>query len=347
MKKNKLYLIAEMGVNFYDTAKQLNILPLEAAKLYIDKAAEAGIDCAKFQSYKANTIVSKNSPAYWDTTKEATKTQYKLFQKFDGFGEAEYKELCDYTHRKGMDFTSTPFDYASADYLYDMVDFYKISSSDLSNIPFIKHIAAKGKPMVVSVGAAYLSEVDEAIRAMKEVGNNDISILHCVLSYPTDPKDANLKIIETLKKVFPDVKVGFSDHVAPDPTMMTLATAYILGSEIIEKHFTLDKTLTGNDHYHSGDPEDFKKARANFDMIDTVLGNPEKTVLDCELVPRREARRSLVLTRSMKAGEKITEKDIMPKRPGTGISPKYTDILLGRAVKQDLEEDTILTWDMV
>ena len=347
MKKNKLYLIAEMGVNFYDTAKQLNITPLEAAKLYIDKAAEAGIDCAKFQSYKANTIVSKNSPAYWDTTKEATKTQYELFQKFDGFGESEYKELCDYTHSKGMDFTSTPFDYASADYLYDMVDFYKISSSDLSNIPFIKHIAAKGKPMVVSVGAAYLSEVDEAIRAMKEVGNNDISILHCVLSYPTDPKDANLKIIETLKKVFPDVKVGFSDHVAPDPTMMTLATAYILGSEIIEKHFTLDKTLTGNDHYHSGDPEDFKKARANFDMIGTVLGNPEKTVLDCELVPRREARRSLVLTRSMKAGEKITEKDIMPKRPGTGISPKYTDIVLGRAVKQDLEEDTILTWDMV
>lgn len=336
-----------MGVNFYDTAKQLNISPLEAAKLYIDKAAEAGIDCAKFQSYKANTIVSKNSPAYWDTTKEATKTQYELFQKFDGFGEAEYKELCDYTHSKGMDFTSTPFDYVSADYLYDMVDFYKISSSDLSNIPFIKHIAAKGKPMVVSVGAAYLSEVDEAIRAMKEVGNNDISILHCVLSYPTDPKNANLKIIETLKKVFPDVKVGFSDHVAPDPTMMTLATAYILGSEIIEKHFTLDKTLTGNDHYHSGDPEDFKKARANFDMIDTVLGNPEKTVLDCELVPRREARRSLVLTRSMKAGEKITEKDIMPKRPGTGISPKYTDIVLGRAIKQDLEEDTILTWDMV
>lgn len=347
MKKNKLYLIAEMGVNFYDTAKQLNISPLEAAKLYIDKAAEAGIDCAKFQSYKANTIVSKNSPAYWDTTKEATKTQYELFQKFDDFGESEYKELCDYTHSKGMDFTSTPFDYASADYLYDMVDFYKISSSDLSNIPFIKHIAAKGKPMVVSVGAAYLSEVDEAIRAIKEVGNNDISILHCVLSYPTDPKDANLRIIETLKKVFPDVKVGFSDHVAPDPTMMTLATAYILGSEIIEKHFTLDKTLTGNDHYHSGDPEDFKKARANFDMIDTVLGNPEKTVLDCELVPRREARRSLVLTRSMKAGEKITEKDIMPKRPGTGISPKYTDIVLGRAVKQDLEEDTILTWDMV
>lgn len=347
MRKTKPYVIAEMGVNFYDTAKVMNITPLEAAKLYIDKAAEVGIDCAKFQSYKAGTIVSKNSPAYWDTTKEATKTQYELFQKFDSFGERDYRELCDYTHSKGMDFTSTPFDYNSADYLYEMVDFYKISSSDLSNLPFIKHIAAKGKPMIVSVGAAYLSEVDEAIRAMKEVGNLDITILHCVLSYPTDPKNANLKIIETLKKDFPDVKVGFSDHVAPDENMMTLATAYMLGAEVIEKHFTLDKTLPGNDHYHAGNPEDFKKAISNFKWIDTVLGSEEKTVLECEKTPRREARRSLVLTRNMEAGEIIKKEDLMPKRPGTGISPIYTDIVVGRKVLKDLEEDTILTWDMI
>ena len=344
---SKPYLIAEMGVNFYDTAKQMNITPLEAAKLYIDKAAEAGIDCAKFQSYKANTIVSKNSPAYWDTSKESTKTQYELFQKFDSFGEKEYRELCEYTHSKGMDFTSTPFDYASADYLYDMVDFYKISSSDLSNIPFIKHIGKKGKPVYMSVGAAYLSEVDEAVRALKEVGCKDIVIFHCVLSYPTDPKNANLRIIETLKKDFPDVRVGFSDHVAPDDTMMTLATAYLLGAEVIEKHFTLDKTLSGNDHYHAGDPSDFKKAIENFKWIDDVLGSPEKTVLECELVPRREARRSLVLTRDMKAGEVIKESDLMPKRPGTGISPKFANIVIGRSVKNDLKEDTILTWDMV
>ena len=121
---SRLYLIAEMGVNFYDTASVLDISPLEAAKLYIDKAAEAGIDCAKFQSYKAGTIVSKFAPAYWDTTKETAKSQYELFRKFDHFGEKEYGELCDYTHSKGVDFTSTPFDYASADYLYDMVDWY-------------------------------------------------------------------------------------------------------------------------------------------------------------------------------------------------------------------------------
>lgn len=347
MRTSKPYVIAEMGVNFYDTAKALNISPLEAAKLYIDKAADAGVDCAKFQSYKADTIVSKNSPAYWDLTKEPTKTQHALFKKHDSFNEDDYKILCDYTHEKGMDFTSTPFDYNSADFLENMVDFYKISSSDLSNLPFICHIGSKGKPVYISVGASYLSEVDEAIRVLKESGCEDIVILHCVLSYPTDPGNANLRVIETLKKVFPDVRVGFSDHVAPDDTMMTLATAYLLGAEVIEKHFTLDKTLQGNDHYHAGDSEDFRRAINNFKWIDTVLGRPEKTILECEETPRREARRSLVLTRNMKAGEVITESDIMAKRPGTGIAPKFTDIVIGRTIRMDLEEDTVLTWEMV
>ena len=315
--------------------------------MYIDAAAEAGIDCAKFQSYKASTIVSKNSPAYWDTTKEPTKTQYELFLKHDGFGESEYRELCEYTHAKGLDYTSTPFDYASADYLYDMVDFYKISSSDLSNIPFIHHIGSKGKPVFISVGAAYLSECDEAIRTLKESGCKDIVVLHCVLSYPTELKDANLRIIQTLKKTFPDIRIGYSDHVAPDETMITLATAYLLGAEVIEKHFTLDKSLSGNDHYHSGDPNDFKKAIYNFTMIDNILGSSEKTVFDCELIPRREARRSLVLTHDMKAGDVIKKGDLMPKRPGTGISPQFEDIIIGRKIISDLPEDTILTWSMV
>lgn len=336
-----------MGVNFYDTARVLNITPMEAAKMYIDKAAEAGVNCAKFQSYKAGTIVSKNSPAYWDLTKEPTKTQYDLFLKHDHFDEQDYWELCEYTHLKGMDYTSTPFDYASADYLEEMVDFYKISSSDLSNLPFIRHIAGKGKPVYMSVGASYLSEVDEAVRILKEAKCQDIVLLHCVLSYPTDPKNANLRVIETLKNIYPDVRIGFSDHVAPDNNMITLSTAYILGAEVIEKHFTLDKSLQGNDHYHSGDPEDFKKAIANFRWIDKILGSSEKTVLDCEIVPRREARRSLVLTKEIKAGEVFKKEDLMPKRPGTGIPPKYADIIVGRVAKMDLKEDTILTWEMI
>ena len=347
MRITKPYLIAEIGVNYYDTAKVLNITPLDAAKLYIDEVAKAGIDCAKFQTYKANKIVSKNSPAYWDTSKESTKSQFELFQKFDHFGEKEYKELSNYAHSKGIDFTSTPFDYDSADYLSDMVDFYKISSSDLNNLPFIRHIAKKGKPIIISAGASYLSEVDEAIRTIKDAGCDDITVLHCVLSYPTDPKNANLRIIETLKKDFSDIKIGYSDHVAPDKTMMTLTAAYMLGAEVIEKHFTLDKTLPGNDHYHAGNPEDFKTAIRNFKWINNVLGTGNKTVLECEQIPRREARRSLVLTRDMKCGDIIKSEDLMPKRPGTGISPIYADIVIGRTIKKDLPEDTILTWDMV
>lgn len=343
----KPYVIAEMGVNFYDTARELNISPLEAAKLYIDRAAKAGIDCAKFQSYKAGTIVSKNSPAYWDMAKEPTKTQYELFLKYDHFDEAQYRELAQYAHAKGMDFTSTPFDYASADYLYELVDFYKISSSDLSNHPFIRYIAAKGKPVFLSVGASYLSETEEAVRILKEEGCRDIVLLHCVLSYPTAPQDANLNVITTLRRVFPDLRIGFSDHVAPDDTMMTLAAAYMLGAEVIEKHFTLDKTLSGNDHYHAGDPQDFKKAIRNFHWIDTVQGSAEKTVLACEQVPRREARRSLVVTRNMKAGEKLTRQVLMAKRPGTGISPKDEELVLGRVLTRDVAEDTIVTWDMI
>ncbi len=347
MRNSKPYVIAEMGVNFYDTAKVMGITPLEAAKLYIDKAAEAGIDCAKFQSYKAETIAAKDSPSYWDLNANPITSQYELFKGLDHFNKEDYQELCDYTHSKGMDFTSTPFDYASADYLESMVDFYKIASADCSNLPFVRHIAEKGKPVMLSVGACYLSEVDEAVRVIKGAGCKDLTLLHCVLSYPTKPQEANLRVIQTLKRDFPDLKIGYSDHVAPDPTMQTLSTAYMLGAKVLEKHFTLDKTLKGNDHFHAGEPEDFKKAIANFRWIDAVLGSAEKTVFDCELIPRKEARRSLVLTKAMKAGEVIRKEDLMPKRPGTGISPKYTDIVIGRAVKRDLDEDTILTWDMV
>lgn len=343
----KPYLIAEIGVNFYDTAKELGITPMEAAKMYVKAAKESGCDAAKFQSYKANTIVSKNSPAYWDTTKEPTPTQHALFLKHDHFNKEDYQELCDYCKEVGIDFMSTPFDYASADYLDSMVDIYKISSSDLSNTPFIRHIAKKGKPIYISAGAAYLSEVEEAVRLIKSEGNNNICVLHCVLSYPTINENANLRVIQTLKKVFPDIQVGYSDHTMPDDNMAILTAAWMLGADVIEKHFTLNKNLTGNDHYHAGDPDDFKKFVHNVDVLMDALGSDEKTVFPCEMTPRREARRSLVLTRDMKAGEVITEKDLMPKRPGTGINPRYIDIVIGRKVLTDLAEDTILTWDMI
>jgi sialic acid synthase SpsE len=343
----KPFVIAEIGVNFYDTARVKHITPLEAAKNYIYAAKEAGVDAVKFQSYKADTIVSKASPAYWDLTKEPTKTQYELFQKHDSFNEEEYRSLYEYCNELGIKFMSTPFDYASADYLSDMVDIFKISSSDITNHPFLEHIARKGKPIYLSVGASYLSEVEEAVRIIQSAGCDELCLLHCVLSYPCKNEDANLTMIQGLKRIFPALKIGYSDHTLPDKTMTILTTAYLYGAEVIEKHFTLDKTLSGNDHYHAGDPEDFKTAIKNFDLIGVVSGGSEKTVLDCELIPRREARRSLVLLRDMKIGEIITEDCIMAKRPGTGISPKYTEVVLGRRIKYDLPEDTILTWDMI
>ena len=344
---NKPYIIAEAGVNFYDTAKTRGVTPLEEALFYVDEAKRAGVDAIKFQTYKAETIASVNSPAYWDTNAEPTKTQFELFKKFDHFGREEYQKLYEHSKEIGIDFLSTPFDYESADYLYDMMDIYKISSSDLSNEPFIRYIARKGKPIILSVGASYLSEVEQAVRVMKEEGCKDISLLHCVLSYPCSYEDANLNIITTLKEVFPDIKVGYSDHTLPDDTMTTLTTAYLLGAEIIEKHFTLDKTLQGNDHYHAADPDDFIKAIHNFELCNKVIGQKEKTVLECEKNSRREARRSLVLNRDMKEGEVITEKDLISKRPGTGISPGYTNIVLGRKVLKDCKKDTILTWELI
>jgi len=228
-----------------------------------------------------------------------------------------------------------------------MCDIYKISSSDLSNLPFVQHIAKKGKPIFLSVGASYLSEIEEAVRTIEAENCPELCLLHCVLSYPCEDKDANLSVITTLKQVFPKLKIGYSDHTRPDSSMTILSMAYQLGAEVIEKHFTLDKTLKGNDHYHAGDPEDFKTAIRNFDKIKIAMGSMEKTVLDCEVVPRREARRSLVLTRDMKAGEKIKHDDIMAKRPGTGISPKHSNIVIGREVRQDLKEDTVLIWEMI
>lgn len=341
------YIIAEVGVNFYDTAKAEGISPLQAAKKYIFEAKNAGIDAVKFQSYKADTIVSKNSPAYWDLSKEPTPTQHELFKKHDGFDQEDYQHLCDYCKELEIDFMSTPFDFESADFLEDMVSVYKISSSDLNNIPFLRHIARKGKPIFLSVGASYLSEIEEAVRVLTDEGCPDICLMHCVLSYPTKNEDANLNMIKTLKRIFPNTRIGYSDHTMPDKTMTILTTAYLFGAEVIEKHFTLDKSLTGNDHYHAGDPNDFKVALDNFQLIETIGGQEEKTVLDCEITPRREARRSLVIARDLKKGEVIKPEDIQLKRPGTGIAPKYMDLVIGREVTRDLEEDTVLTWDMV
>ena len=341
------FLIGEIGVNFYDIAKKENITPMDAAKLMIKEAKNAGIDAVKFQTYKAEKIASKNSPAYWDLDEEPTTSQFELFKKFDTFGPEEYRELAEYCREIGIIFLSTPFDFEAIDFLDDLMDVYKISSSDLTNIPFIKAIALKNKPIILSTGASTLKEIKEAVNAIEEVSNVDIGLMHCVLSYPTKDEDANLLMIKDIKEQFEGYDIGYSDHTKPDDKMLILTTAYLYGANIIEKHFTLDKTLTGNDHYHAMDVEDVKTFNENIELINKIKGKKVKQPLVCESLSRKEARRSIVASKDIKKGEEITKDNITFKRPGTGISPSKVDEIIGMTANEDITEDTLLTYEML
>ena len=343
----KPFLIAEIGVNFYDIAEKEGMSDMDAAKLMIDEAKACGVDAVKFQSYKAETIASRNSPAYWDLSEEPTTSQFDLFKKFDKFGAEEYRELADYCREVGIVFLSTPFDFDSVDYLDEFMDIYKISSSDLTNIPFIKYIASKNKPILLSTGASTIKEIKDAVRAIEDVSTVDIAVMHCVLSYPTSYEDANLLMIKDLVKQFPDYEIGYSDHTKPDENMMILTTAYNYGAVILEKHFTLDKTLAGNDHYHAMDPSDVSKFRKNVEFLSKINGSSNKQPLICESSARREARRSIVAKKDIKKGESISLEDVTFKRPGTGISPSEIDSVIGKTAKTDICEDTLIDFEML
>lgn len=341
------FLIAEIGVNFYDIAREEEITDMQAAKLMIDEAKKCGVDAVKFQSYKAETIASKNSPAYWDLSEEPTTSQFELFKKFDKFGAEEYRELAEYCREVGIMFLSTPFDFASVDYLDEFMDIYKISSSDLTNIPFIQYIASKNKPILLSTGASTLNEIKQAVKAIEEVSTVDIAIMHCVLSYPTAYEDANLLMIKDLAENFPDYEIGYSDHTKPDSNMVVLTTAYNYGATILEKHFTLDKSLQGNDHYHAMDPNDVLVFRNNVGFLSKINGKKNKQPLICESSSRKQARRSIVAVRDIKQGETIARDDLTFKRPGTGIYPSEIDKVIGKTAKVDISEDALLDFDML
>lgn len=341
------FIIAEIGVNYYDIAMKENIENVEAAKLMIREASKAGADAVKFQSYKAEKIASRFSPAYWDTTKESTKSQYELFKKFDHFGEDEYRELAKYAEGQDAIFISTPFDEDAVDYLNDLMPLFKISSSDITNLPFIKYIANKNKPVFLSTGASTVDEIKCAVNAIENANNDKIALLHCILNYPTKYEDANLGMISHLKNLFDNYLVGYSDHTVPDPNMIVLTTAVLFGSKIIEKHFTLDKTLPGNDHYHSMDPDDLKIFSQNLDLLDKIIGKTKKEPLDSEQSSRMYARRSLVAKRAINKGSVIQKSDITCKRPGTGLSPSLLDEIIGGIALEFIDEDEILTCNKV
>lgn len=192
IKSGEFTLIAEIGVNYYDIAVQRGISNMDAAKLMCREAADAGIHAVKFQTYKAETLAAAESPSYWDTREEPITSQRELFKKFDSFGETEYREIAECCERIGIDFCSTAFDFASADYLESMMNVYKVSSSDLTNHPFIEYQAKKGKQMIVSVGAAELDEMRAALEVIRRVNDQPLVLCHCVLEYPTPYPDAKL-----------------------------------------------------------------------------------------------------------------------------------------------------------
>ena len=335
-KLYKPYIIAEIGVNHEGN--------MNLAKRLVDEAKEGGADAVKFQSYKAETLASKDSPSYWDTNEEPTASQYELFKKHDGFWIDEMRELKKYCDKVDIEFMSTPFDIESADFLNDMMDVYKISSSDLTNKPFIEYICKFNKPIILSTGASNLYEIQEAVDWIEKYGN-PLALLHCVLNYPTPDKNANLGMILDLKNKFPDKIIGYSDHTLPKD-MKVCEMATMLGCAIIEKHFTYDKTLPGNDHYHAMDKEDLKLFRSNLQRTFEILGGFKIKALEDEASARANARRSLVAARNISKGKIIEKNDLTFKRPAHGVSPRHIDEVVGKVASVNIKDDDVIKWKM-
>lgn len=340
------FIIAEIGVNYYDIAERKKMTLLDAAKLMITKAKEGGAHAVKFQSYKAETLAAKCSPVYWDTSRETETNQYDLFKKYDKFGEKEYLELNDFSIKKEIVFMSTPFDLESVEYLNKVVEVFKISSSDITNLPFISFIAKKGKPIFLSTGASTVEEITEAITAIEREKNKKIVLLHCILNYPVLYPDANLIRIQFLRHEFPEYLIGYSDHTLPDKNMQVLLTAVIMGACVIEKHFTLDKSIPGNDHYHAMGTDDLIALKEKIGFFRTIRGNTD-SYMPTETSSRKYARRSIVAKVRIPMGTLITPEIIECKRPGTGISPKEFKKIIGKKTISDIGEDELISWDKI
>ena len=330
------YIIAEIGVNHEGS--------MDTARRLIDLAGEGGADAAKFQTYKAEKLASRHSPAYWDTEKEPTQSQRQLFRKYDAFGPDEYRQLAEHSASVGIDFVSTPFDLEAVDFLDPLVRFFKIASADLTNVPLLRRIAGKGKPVVLSTGASTIEEIGASLAVLRHAGCRDIALMHCVLNYPCADEDANLNMIGGLQHSFPDLVAGYSDHTVPDDGMRIVTASWLKGAAIIEKHFTHDKSLPGNDHYHAMDSEDLKRLRENIRMLLPCLGSREKAPLPSEEPARKHARRSIVPLRNIAKGETLDADAMTTKRPAHGIGAEHWDEVLGRTAARPLEEDRPLQW---
>ena len=332
---NKTFIIAEAGVNHNGD--------IDIARKLIDVAVDAGADAVKFQTFSADGLVTKNAPKadYQNKTTDKNESQYDMLKKLE-LSKEDHEILIDYCNDKNIQFMSTPFDFDSVDLLEKLgLEMYKIGSGDLTNIPLLKYIAKLGKPMIVSTGMADIGEVEEAVNAIQEMGNNKLILLHCVSNYPAAYEEVNLKAMDTMKQAF-KLPVGYSDHTKGIEVPIA---AVAMGARVIEKHFTLDKNMEGPDHKASLNPEELSMMIKSIRNVEKSFGNGVKKSTKAEMKNIKIVRKSLVINKAKKIGQIIRNKDIDIKRPSIGIEPKFKNIIIGMKLTNNVEADHLLTWE--
>jgi N-acetylneuraminate synthase len=330
-RSDRCYIIAEIGGNFITFAQAIKL---------IDEASLSGADAVKLQTYRADTIASKK--AIFDMENTGVTSQHALFKKYE-IDEDLHRKVFQYAGQKGLDWFSTPSHESDVELLERLgVGAYKIGSDDAVNIPFLKCVARKGKPIILSTGMCTMDEVKESVSAIRDEGNEQIILLHAVTSYPTHPEHVNLGAMQSLMKEFPHYDVGYSDHTIGTTACICAAA---MGARVIEKHFTYDKKADGPDHMLSADPKEMKIIVDSIRQFEQMRGSGIKRPAESEKSTRINNRKSVVLARSIKAGEILTVDHLAIKRPGYGIPPKHFKELIGRAVNRDIQSDEILQWE--
>ena len=330
--KPKVIIIAEAGVNHNGS--------IEIAKRLIDVAAYAGADFVKFQTFKADKLVSKNAKkAEYQSMnlKDADNSQYKMLKNLE-LSESMHEDLIAYTAQKGIQFLSSAFDEESLDYLDQLgLPLFKIPSGEITNKPYLQHVAQKGKPVIISTGMADLGEVKSALEVLTFYGlaNDQITVLHCTTEYPASIEEVNLMAMITMADAL-KVKTGYSDHT--EGIEISLA-AVAMGATVIEKHFTLDKNMEGPDHKASIEPSELKSLITGIRNIEKAMGNGIKTPSPSEVKNKVAARKSIVASQIIKSGELFSSENLTLKRPGNGLSPMLWDQVLGMVSKKDYYPD--------
>ena len=335
-EKQPVFIIAEAGVNHNGK--------LKLAKKLIDVAAKAKVDAVKFQTAKAEDVVTQkaNIADYAKKNIKKNMTQLEMIKnlelKYDDF--RVLKRYCD---KKEIIFLSTPHSFDAIDFLEDLVPAYKFGSGDITNIPALKHAAKKHKPILLGTGMSTLKEVKEAVKSIKSVGNNQIAALHCTTSYPCPLEDINLRAMITMQKEL-NCLVGYSDHTL-GITVPIMATC--LGATIIEKHFTLDRNLPGPDHKASLTPEELKNMVEEIRNVEKALGKFDKKPTVSEKKIMRLVRKSIIAKKDIEKGAIIDESMLIIKRPGTGLYPAYLNKIIGKKAKRHISKDDIFQRNMV